>query len=118
MRLATIPHSHPRWLVAAMLAMLVLAASNGFGLARQWPGSGMPWYGRDAGYDRLLVVDRQADRLTVYDAASGRPLRQLDADAAAAMLARHEGRVFVISGDGTRGGSATPPSGLAANGAR
>ncbi|MBD8879138.1 MULTISPECIES: PQQ-binding-like beta-propeller repeat protein [Rhodanobacter] len=106
MRLATIPHSHPRWLVAVMLTALVVTVLNGFGLIRPQPGSGTFLGGGDAGYDRLFVVDDQGERLTVYDATDGRPLRHFDANAAAAVLVRHDGRVFVMAGDGTRSGPA------------
>lgn len=99
-----IPHAHPRWLVAAMLAAMVVVVLNGFGAARLQRGSGMPLYGSAAGRDWLLVVDDQADRLTVYDAGDGRPLQQLDAGtaSAAAVLDRYAGRVFVIAADGVR----------------
>jgi hypothetical protein len=110
MRLATIPHSHPRWLVAGMLAALVLVVLNGFDLARSQPGLGMPSSGHAAVHDWLLVVNNPADRFTVYDAVNGRPLQQLDTDATAAMLARHDGRVFVIAGDDTRNEPTLPPS--------
>lgn len=96
------PHSHPRWLVAGMMAALVVIVLNGFGLARARLGPGMSWRGYAAEHDWLLVVDNQAERFTVYDAVNGRPLRQLDANGTAAMLERHDGRVFVIAGDGTR----------------
>ncbi len=54
----------------------------------------MPLYGREASRDRLLVVDRQASRLTLY-AADGRKLQQ-------------HGRVFVIAADGMRNEPASP----------
>lgn len=110
MRLATIPHSHPRWLVAVMLTALVVTVLNGFGLNRPQPGFGMSLGGGDAGYDRLIVVDDQAEQLAVYDAVDGRPLRHFDANATAAMLARHEDRLFVIAGDSTRSGPGLPQS--------
>lgn len=114
-----IPHHHPRWLVAVMLAAMVAVVLNGFGLARPKPGFGLSWHGSDAGHDWLLVVDNQAGRLTVYDAVDGRPLRQLDAGtaAAASMLDRHDGRVLVVAADGTRSERASPqPQRIAANG--
>lgn len=114
-----IPHSHPRWLVATMLAAMVVIVSNGFGLATPRQDSGMSLPGRDAGHDRVLVVDSETDRLTVYDAVDGRPLQQLDTDtaAAAAMLDRHDGRVLVIPADSTRSEPALPqPRQVAASG--
>lgn len=91
-----------------MLAALVAIVLNGFGLVRPRPGIGLPLRGHGAAHDWLLVVDSEADRLAVY-AIDGRPLGQLDADAAAAMLGRHDGRVLVIAGDGTRDRPALPP---------
>jgi hypothetical protein len=112
MKLATIPRRHPRWLVAVMLAVMVVIVLNGFAAVRSRQVPGLPWLGSDAGHDWLLVVEDRADRLTVYDAGDGRPLRQLDAGtaAAAAMLGRHDGRVFVIAAEGTRNEAASPQS--------
>jgi len=106
MKLATIPHAHPRWLVAGMLAGMVVIVSGGLDAIRSQRGSGMPLYGRDGSHDRLLVVDRQAGRLTVYDAVSGRPLQHLDADTA--MLEGHDGRMFVLVADGMRSETPSP----------
>ena len=102
-----ISHAHPRWLVAGMLAVMVVIVSSGLDAIRTQRAGGMPLYGREAGRDRLLVVDPQAGRLTVYDAASGRPLQHLDADAAAAMLDRRDGRMFVLVADGMRSETAS-----------
>ncbi len=107
MKLATIPHAHPRWLVAGLLAAMVAVVWSGLDTIRPKPAGGMPLYGREASRDRLLVVERQAGRLTLY-AADGRPLQQLDGTAAAALLQRQQGRVFVIAADGMRNEPASP----------
>lgn len=91
-----------------MLSAMVAIVLGGLGVVRSQRGSGVPRYGREASRDRLLVVDRQAGRLTVYDAINGRPLRHLDGDAAAEMLQRHDSRVFVIAADGMRDEAASP----------
>ena len=108
MRLATIPHAHPRWLVAGLLAAMVGIMLSGFDAIRSKQGGAMPLYGAEASRARLLVVDRQTDRLSIYDAVNRRPLRQLEGAAAAAMLQRHDGHVFVIAADGTRNEPAAP----------
>lgn len=105
MKLATIPQAHPRWLVAGLLTALLAIVQGGLGAIGLQRSSGMPLYGHDGRRDRLLVVDRQAGRLTLYDAASGRPLRDLDADHA--MPVQRDGRVFVLVADSMRG---EPPS--------
>jgi hypothetical protein len=107
MRLAAIPHAHPRWLVAGMLAAMVAIVWSGLDTIRTRQGGGMPLYGREASRDRLIVVDRQAGRLAIY-AADGRPLQQLDGGAATAMPQWHDGRVFVIAADGTRSEAVSP----------
>ncbi|BFI95520.1 MAG: hypothetical protein RSP_10300 [Rhodanobacter sp.] len=108
MKLAMIPQAHPRWLVVGMLAATVAIVSGGLdAIGRQQAGGMASLYGREDGHDRLLVVDPQAGRLTVYDAVSGRPLQHLDADAAAEMLDRHDGRVVMLLADGTRSQSAS-----------
>ena len=68
------------------------------------PGSGSLMHWQDASHDWLLVADDQANQLTVYDAADGRPLRRLGAGAVGdvATLARRDGRLFVVDDDGTR----------------
>lgn len=110
MKLATIPHHHPRWLVAAMLAVTVAIVLNGFAVARSRHVPGLPWLGSDAGHDWLLVVEDRAERLTVYDAGDGRPLPLRNADDTGAMLERHDGRVFVLAGEDTRNEPALPQS--------
>lgn len=90
-----------------MLAALVAIVLGGFGLARPRPGIELPLRGHGVGHDVLLVVDGEADRLAIY-ATDGRPLGQLDVDAAAAMLDRHDGRVLVIAGGGSRDRPAPP----------
>ena len=52
------------------------------------------------GHDWLLVADREHDRIDVYDAADGRPLRTLDRAAGLADVERLvlEGRSLVVLG--------------------
>ena len=91
------------WLpLAVIAAALVLAprfhvtgpspASSRFGAIVHW---------RDAGHDWLLVADRSAHELVVYDALSGRPLRRIGADQGVRRLralALHGNRLLVKGG--------------------
>ena len=111
MNLATILRTHP-WLPAAgMLAGLLAIVLNGFGLVHplSGPGSLMRWH--DTSHDWLLVADDQANQLTVYAAADGRPLQRLGHGAVGdvAVLAQRDGRLFVIDDDGTRNELKLPP---------
>ena len=104
MNIATILRTHP-WLPSAgMLAGLLLIVLGGFGVARSQPMSASLVRWHDTSHDWLLVADDQDNQLTVYDAASGQPLQQLDAEAVGdvAALAQRDGRLFVIEDDGTR----------------
>lgn len=104
MNLTAILRIHP-WLAAAgMLAGLSVIVLNGFGLARPTPGSSSLMRWRDVSHDWLLVADDQANQLTIYDAADGRPLHRLGSTAVGdvATLTQRDGHLFVIDDDGTR----------------
>ncbi|HEY8682476.1 MAG TPA: hypothetical protein VIM06_04840 [Rhodanobacter sp.] len=104
MHIATILRTQP-WLPSAgMLAGLLVIVLGGFGLDRPQPVSGSVVRWHDSRHDWLLVVDDQANLLTVYDAGSGRPVQRLDAGTVGdvAALAQRDGRLFVVEDDGRR----------------
>jgi hypothetical protein len=86
-----------------MLVALLLLVTGGFVTHRPVPaGSLLHW--QDASHEWLLAADDQANRLIVYDASNGRPLRRLEVGEVGdvAALAQQGGKTFVIADDGSR----------------
>jgi len=119
MRTPTDLRLRPWWPALLLWAGLLAIVLGGFGLAHPPPGSGQLMRWHDARNDWLLVADDEANQLTVYDAANGRPLRRFGPNAVGdvAVLARRDGRLYVVDDDGARNELRLPQLAVAESGA-
>ena len=91
------------WLPLLALVAITLCQFGPDGSSRSGTGTGPAFnalaHWREGGRELLVVADRSADEVVVYDAADGRPLHRLrvkgglqDRDA----LVQRDGRMFVV----------------------